>query len=64
MAKPPPANRAPGPPAETIWRRWLRCRSDRAHLESLDARLLRDVGLTREDLRTLAAGRSGGGRAG
>ncbi|WP_298951841.1 DUF1127 domain-containing protein [uncultured Methylobacterium sp.] len=65
MAPPtPPAFPLPGPPGEPFWRRWLRGRRDRDHLEGLDARLLRDVGLTRADLRWLGAGRANGGPAG
>ena len=34
---------------------WLSCRRDRQHLEQLDAYLLRDVGLTREQVRSEVA---------
>ena len=46
----PPARHA-GPAREGRWRRMLRWVRDRRHLREIDDRLLRDVGLTREDVR-------------
>ena len=43
-------SRHPGPPREGRWARMLRWLADRRHLHEMDERLLRDVGLTREDV--------------
>lgn len=40
----------PGPTTESAFARMLRMAADRDHLRELDPRLLRDVGLTQEDV--------------
>jgi hypothetical protein len=41
--------RSAGPAGEGRLRRWLRCARDHHHLGTLDDRLLRDVGLSRDE---------------